>query len=204
MKSGKLAACPRERRPAEGTRRADPRQADGLTTAQRAIREAAEGLRNGTIRPSSGPSDASGNAVAQPPATAGWPPPSEAESVGLDDDSRFDETVRQVDARHEADHFRGALSAGGAPFLRCVRPDEHATGCLRVSGRVVRRDVVVRESGSAPVAIVHVSHHRHEITEGDGDEVRWCWRAFSGVGDDETKCGASGSSNGPTSSTSVS
>jgi hypothetical protein len=73
------------------------------------------------------------------------------------------------------------------PSYAVFDPAGTPLGAYVCSGGLVRREVVVREAGSASVAIIHVSHHRHVITETDGDEVGWCWRAFSGVGDDENE-----------------
>jgi len=68
------------------------------------------------------------------------------------------------------------------PSYAVIDPTGTPLGAFVCSGGLIRRDVVVREGGSAPVAVIHVAHHRHVITETDGDEVGWCWRAFSGVG----------------------
>ncbi len=226
---------------------------DGLTPAQRAIRKAAEGLRNGSINPPPPVAEGNGVTAAPPPAATAWPPPAEVDDTEAEDDSDVNEPVRHrapamtgplfdvdeiyvgcpaidqilayrdrdfnvlatVERKFTDDSKIDALLAGDGirhidehwvvcqddqpvfsverylpaelPSYAVIDPTGTPLGAFVCSGGLIRRDVVVREGGSAPVAVIHVAHHRHVITETDGDEVGWCWRAFSGVGDDENE-----------------
>lgn len=64
-------------------------------------------------------------------------------------------------------------------------PQGESLGTYVSEGGALHRDVVVREASSAPVASIHVSHHRHVITSASGVELGYCWRAFSAIGNDE-------------------
>ncbi len=239
-------ATPGRKNPQDGSR------PGGLTPAQRAIREAAEGLRNGTIHASPPPPEGRG-AAAPPLAAPAEPPAAVVGNAEPEGGSEFDQPVRRrvhamtgplfdveeiyvgcpaidqilayrdrefnvlatVEREFTDDSKVDALLAGDGtrhvderwvvcrddeqvfsverylaaehPSYAVFDPTGTPLGAFVCSGGLIRRDVVVREGGSAPVAIIHVAHHRHVITETDGDEVGWCWRAFSGVGDDENE-----------------
>jgi len=64
-------------------------------------------------------------------------------------------------------------------------PEGASLGTYVSEGGILHHDVVVREATSAPVATIRTRHHQHVITQADGSELGYCWRAFSGVGNDD-------------------
>lgn len=70
------------------------------------------------------------------------------------------------------------------PAYGVFDPDGLHLATYLSDGGLLRRKVLVREAASAPAATIRVHDHRHEITELDGRELGWCWRAFSAYGHD--------------------
>jgi hypothetical protein len=85
-----------------------------------------------------------------------------------------DRPVFYVERYRVTDESYGVFDPEGGPL-----------GTYVSEGGVLHHNLVVREASSAPVATVRVSYHRHVITQADGTEIGYCWRAFSAVGNDE-------------------
>jgi len=100
------------------------------------------------------------------------------------------ESTRHVDERWLVVHdeapvfFVERYRASGSSSYGVYDPEGGPLGTYVADG-MLHRNVVVREASSAPVATIRVSHHRHVITQADGTELGWCWRAFSAIGNDE-------------------
>jgi hypothetical protein len=101
------------------------------------------------------------------------------------------ESTRHVDERWVVVDEGGVLffveqyRATGRSSYAVFDPDGAALGTYVTDGGVLHRDVVVRESSSAPVARMRVGHHRHVITSASGAEIGYCWRTFSAIGNDD-------------------
>lgn len=101
------------------------------------------------------------------------------------------ESMRHVDERwvviadDEPLFFVEQYRAAGSSSYGVFDPGGDALGTFVSEGGVLHREVVVREASSAPVATIHVRHHRHVITHANGTQIGYCWRAFSAVGNDE-------------------
>lgn len=75
--------------------------------------------------------------------------------------------------------------AAGSPAYGVFGPDGGSLGTFMSEGGALRREVVVREASSAPVATMRTHQHRHVITHASGAELGYCWRAFSAVDNED-------------------
>ena len=113
-----------------------------------------------------------------------------------DDDSKLaalaaGESTRHVDERwvvtcdEEPLFFVERYRAADDPAYAVFAPEGTPLATYLPEDSLLHHNLVVREGSSAPVATVRVHHHRHVITDADGTEIGYCWRAFSAVGNDE-------------------